>query len=45
MRPEEPGCTMMVGLSCDGWGEAMGVMLIAPRKALVVAIWCMFIMG
>jgi len=37
---------MIVGFICDGWGEAMGVKLIvAPRKALVVAIWCMFIMG
>jgi hypothetical protein len=46
IKAGEPCCTMIVGFICDGWGEAMGVKLIvAPRKALVVAIWCMFIMG
>lgn len=37
---------MMAGFICEGWGEAIGVMLrVAPRKALVVAIWCMFMTG
>ena len=45
MRLEDPGWTTMVGLRWDGCGEAMGVMFIVPRKALAVAIWCMFIAG
>lgn len=46
IRAGEPCCTMMAGFRCDGCGEAIGVTFrVAPRKALVVAIWCMFITG
>ena len=46
IRAGEPCCIMMAGFIWEGWGEAIGVMfMVAPRKALVVAIWCMFIMG
>lgn len=46
IKAGEPCCTMMAGFICEGCGEAIGVMLrVAPRNALVVAIWCMFMTG
>lgn len=46
IKAGEPCCTKMAGFICEGCGEAIGVMLMAaPRKALVVAIWCMFMTG